>query len=377
MAYAISDLLDVYNLWKSGKNNQISEFSVSFSSSSSSPLIFSGLSSVRDLCGKKVFSSEEIAYIHSLNKGGKLFFEDRFISFISDLRFDHHLSSIFEGNIFFPNQPILKVKGRRLIFPLVKKFMSFYLPRQIAVATFIEKIVTKIHPVPLVVYNSQRSYENCEDLDIRSAFLAGASSTEDFSSSLKYSIPMAAYQLNDAQRIHLNGENPINEIALLPPETDFILSGKVLDETLDGLAFHLKTFKAVCLDMADLEVPKIEIRFHNYQFSEILDKEFKIFRFSSKGLYAGDLLSRDAEMDDKKTIFGKYISSLDKERILFDHDEIAEDTLIDQKRRVVRVMRKLPCKYRFAFNDHSYPISIVKKCRTYESVDSLSKTRPA
>ncbi|MCH9621683.1 MAG: hypothetical protein S4CHLAM20_11080 [Chlamydiia bacterium] len=378
MMYGISELRQVYNQWVDDKDKE-ERFAISFfSPNCKTPFIFSGLDSILEYLNKQIFSDQEIAYLHSLQKeSGKLLFSDQFIKFISQLRFEFKMESILVGSVFFSSQPIIKVSGKLVVLSFLKKVLSYYLPRQIQIATEIEKIVSFAAPCPIIAQNSFRSFESKGELDVRSAFLGGASATEDLFAASKYTIPICFYEDSSLKFLDIAHKNFFCEVSNLKPTDSLILKGVNSLEKLEEIPFERDQLKGICIDLSTMEDRNIEIKYHYYRNQEILDPDFMIYRFSHKGLYIGDLITKDLKKDLRKTLFGKYISTLKKRNILYDIEGMQEDTLFDQKRRVLKNMRLLPCKFRLRDSEHVYPVRFLKKSFSQENSVSLSNTRLA
>jgi hypothetical protein len=376
MMYTISELQQLYDQWISGQTSRKDKFAVSFyGSNHHQPYIFCGLNSLKMYIGKKIFQDKEIAYIHSLQKeGGKLIFCDGFIKFLSELTFDLKIESLSEGSLFFQGQPILKVEGLKCILSFFKGVISYYLPREIFIATEIEKIASFIAPVPVIVQNSFRSLESEGEIDVRSAYIGGAAVTEDLSAAIKFNIPICSHTQTDHSVIDISKTNLVCAISKLGENEPFMISSVLKKDDIEEVMCSMKSFKGAIVDLSKMKTEGLKVRYHQYRHGEILDPDFNIYRFSYKGLYVGDLIAAELELDERKTIFGKYVSLLRKEEIMCDIDDVYEESLDDQKRRVLTNFRRLPCKYRNGESKESYPIRILKKCQPQENSESLSNT---
>jgi len=376
--YGITTLLEAYTFWLHSEAEEKEEFAVSFSTSESiSSMLFVGLPSIKKYVTKKVFRNEEIAYLHSLQKAdGKLLFSDKFIRFISELTFDIQLQAPLEGVIFFSGQPILKVSGNKIALSFYKKIIEYYLPRQISIATETERLAFLIAPAYIVSENSSNSYEVESGLDIRSAFLGGAFATLDLHAAVTYNIPLFYLE----QKMNLKVINVLDK-HLGSYSSNFsgfdenFLKGPITKEVIEESTIGLPIVKGVILDPSLLIRNLLKVSYHYYRNQVVLDSEFQIYRFSHKGLFIGDILTENIFSLDKKSIFGKFHSSLEKQPLLHNVLDLKEESITSIKSRIIKNMRCLPCKYQGKEALKAYPIRIIKEDQSHVKNESLSNTR--
>ena len=376
--YGISELQEVYSLWKSQKTNTKEHFAVSFSAQNRhEALVFVGLESLMKYKGKKIFSDNEVAYLHSLQKdSGKLLFCDKFIRFISTLSYDIEMEAPLEGSIFFPSQPVVKVSGDKLVLLFFKKIITHYLPRQIYIGTEVETIVSLISPGYVVTENSESSFKKESILDSRSGYIAGASATEDLSAAVNYNIPICYH--DDTSNLHIlniDDSGFTKNLVKIDIDENVFIKGNITKEFLQEFTQYGPKLKGVLLNLAILKDDKITPRFHYYRNTEILNPEFRIFRISHKGLFIGDLIAGSDEIEKKHTFFGKYDSQVTKTDILVNVRDYKDEPIDSKRKRLIRNMRGLPCKYRSAHSKMRYPVKLLRKNQKVDSEESFSNTR--
>jgi hypothetical protein len=375
--YGISMLQEVYSLWEKGKVNKIEEFAVSFKSKDrNKPLIFNGISSLRKYLGKAVFSLEEIAYLHSLQKkSGKLLFNEKFINFLSALVFDLKIETPLEGELFFSGEPVMKVSGNEVVLLFFKKLLEHYLPRQIYLTTEVEKIVSTISPAYVITENTFCPYKEELLLDTRSGYLAGACATEDLTSAVNFNIPICFMDKKaKITFLNVNDKNFTKNLSEVSGEEKIFLKGKITKEFIEEFPYYGPKLKGVLLDLSNFNEKAIQVVFHYYRNLEVLSSDFRIFRYFHNGLYFADILSNYEEIEKKKTIFGKYVSSLKRKELLHDICFFEEETTFSIRARVMQNMRLLPCKYRSLEKESFYPVRILRKF-SHNTEESLSNTR--
>ncbi len=101
-------------LWDSGKSEEESVFYLFFRRApfKGSYAIFSGLYPVTKFIEGFQFLQEDIDYLESLknNKGSRIF-KKKFLIYLKNLKLSVNLSSVKEGSIVFPFEPLIRVQG--------------------------------------------------------------------------------------------------------------------------------------------------------------------------------------------------------------------------------------------------------------------------
>jgi len=376
----IIELQEVFSLWKKNEWEKTVHFSISFAAKNQKqPLIFLGSSSIVHYLGKRVFSDEELFYLHGLQGSqGKLIFPDLFIKFLSSLTYDLKIKAPKEGSFFFPNEPIIKVVGKAAVLPFFKKWIQNVLPRQIQVATEVEKLASFIAPGVICIENSFNCGKEHFGGDEKSGYIGGAVATKNLSAAKMYHIPIFFPEEN-APFVFLDNTDPLfnEKLGSIEEGAPLFLKGHVTKELLEKVSFYGKTIKGVLLDLRKVQDGEIASRFHGCKELHILDEEFQIYRFFYKGLALGDVLGTFEEMEKKKTFFGKYWGALNRVELLEDLSFYRDEPLSLIRNRVVKSMQQLPCKYRGEGERSFYPIRILKKKGVQESEESTSKTHCA
>ncbi|MCH9811991.1 hypothetical protein K0U07_04415 [bacterium] len=354
MTYGIPEVQQAYDLWKDGDKNELVSFAVSFSSPSEGlPLIFVGISSIQKNWGKKVFSHKVIAYLHSLLKiDGAFFFPDAFVHDLEELVFEMELKAPLEGSIIFPNQKVVQVTAKAILIPFIKKLFSYYLPRQIAVATEVQKIVNFVSPSFVVTKNLEEYSPNYEHLYTKAAFVGGATACEDLFAASNYHIPLCFHGKDpSATFLDVNEEGFSQKVAMLLPNEEVFFTGGVTLGILEEYSFLLPNLKGVMVDFRKIDVNNVSLSFHDVKDEGIL------YRYSYKGLYCGD-----AYLDSKKDLSQKKsqrpnIGVKRKNLLVRYNGEIDPLTMV--RKRAKDAIRSLPCKYNGSHPKEKYPIAVL------------------
>jgi hypothetical protein len=380
MKYGILEIQEVYSLWKSSGREKKESFAISFSSTiKHAPLIYVGNSSVRKFLDTKIFDDAEIAYLHSLQKkNGTFLFPDAFIKLLSELTFHLDIKSPLEGTVIFPGEPMLKVSGNSLVLPFFKKLLAYYLPGQIQVATEIEKIVSYISPAYLITENPEKITQQDESLNSASAYIGGSIACEDLSAAVAYKIPICFHDVeSDLIFLDVSDKHFNQKVALLQPEDKVFLKGGVTMQLLEDYPYLIPRLKGISISITNLFPSLISMKIHLYKNCDVLDSEFMIYRFSHKGLFIGDILTSDIDIEHRKMVFGKSMITLSYAPLLQSLTADGIETVKQARSRSLKNMRLLPCKHRGDYSKDVYPVRILPKAKIQENIESPSNTKLA
>lgn len=150
--------------------------------------VFAGLHDFLEMLSKFTFDDSDIAY---LKKQG---FKTDFLEYLADFRFSGNILSAREGEIMFPNEPVLQVEGNIIECQLIESML-------LNILNFESLIATKAFRVKLVA-NGRRftdfGMRRAQGLGAihasRAAFIGGASSTSNVMAGKLFGIPVTGTQ---------------------------------------------------------------------------------------------------------------------------------------------------------------------------------------
>jgi len=217
--------------------------------------VFAGLADFLELLGKFTYSKSDI---HYLNEQG---FKPEFLSFLKDFRFAGNIQSVKEGEIVFPNEPILRVDGNIIECQLIESLL-------LNILNFESLIATKAFRIKLVSgknifsdFGLRRAQGFGAIHASRAACIGGASSTSNVLAGKLFGIPVSGTQAHswiqsfdselDAFRSY-SQVHPDNTV-LLVDSYDTLKSGVpnaiIVAREMEEKGQHLK---AIRLDSGDL-----------------------------------------------------------------------------------------------------------------------------
>jgi len=149
-------------------------------------LVSAGLEQVLSYLQQLSFDEESIQYLRSL----KLFEED-FLSYLGQFRFTGDVWAIEEGQIFFPQEPLIRVTAPLIQAQLVETFLLNTLNFQSMVASKTARIILAAEGKSVVDFSPRRDH-GCDAAlkAARASFIAGCIGTSNVLAGQLYSIPV-------------------------------------------------------------------------------------------------------------------------------------------------------------------------------------------
>ncbi|MFC4871598.1 nicotinate phosphoribosyltransferase [Negadavirga shengliensis] len=184
-----------YAYWKSGKAEQEAVFNLFFRKNpfQSGFTVAAGLDYVIDYCRNFQFSDKDLAYLADMNDGnGKPTFEAAFIDYLKDLKFSCDIDAVEEGEVVFPNMPLVRVRGPLIQCQLLETPLLNIINFQTLVATKAARIVLAAKDDPVIEFGLRRAQGIDGALAAsRASYIGGCSSTSNVMAGQLFGIPVA------------------------------------------------------------------------------------------------------------------------------------------------------------------------------------------
>jgi len=133
------------------------------------------------------FSREEIQYLNSTG-----FFQDDFLSYLSELRFSGKIHALPEGTIFFANEPILEVTAPIIEAQLLETFLLNTIGFQTMIASKSARCIHAAAGRALIDFSLRRTQGRDAGLKVaRSTFISGFAATSNVLAGKIYGIPVS------------------------------------------------------------------------------------------------------------------------------------------------------------------------------------------
>lgn len=151
-------------------------------------LVFAGLQDLLHILKNFNYSKENIDF---LRKSG---LKDEFLDYLKDFRFSATIYSMKEGEIVFPNEPIVRIEGNIIEAQLVETLLLNYLNFQSLIATKACRIRSVIGDKEFSDFGLRRAQGLGGVHASRAAVIGGANTTSNVYSAFNYGIPVTGTQ---------------------------------------------------------------------------------------------------------------------------------------------------------------------------------------
>jgi nicotinate phosphoribosyltransferase len=150
-------------------------------------MVFAGLTTLIEKLEQFSFDEEDIDYLRSTG-----LFEEKFLSYLRNFRFNCDIFSIREGEIIFPNEPIVTVSGPIAEAQLIESFLLNTLNFQTLIATKTARIVQSVGGKSILEFGLRRAHGKDGALSAtRAAFIGGCAATSNTLAGKIYNIPVS------------------------------------------------------------------------------------------------------------------------------------------------------------------------------------------
>ena len=150
--------------------------------------VFAGMADFLDLLGEFSFSASDLQYLS--NQG----FKKEFLAFLADFRFTGNISSVKEGELVFPYEPVVKVEGNILECQLIESMLLNILNFESLIATKAYRIKLAAGGRPFSDFGMRRAQGLAAIHASRAAVIGGASLTSNVLAGKIFGIPVAGTQ---------------------------------------------------------------------------------------------------------------------------------------------------------------------------------------
>ena len=193
----LTDLYQItmaYGYWKNGIHDRQATFHLFYRKApfGESAAIVAGTCPALDYLEKLSFNDEELHYLENL-KGvdGTTLFEKAFLDYLKTMEWQLDVEAIPEGNLVFPNEPILRVSGPIIQGQLVETALLNMINFQTLVATKAARICTAAEGDDVMEFGLRRAQGPDGALSAsRAAYLGGCMATSNVLAGFKYGIPV-------------------------------------------------------------------------------------------------------------------------------------------------------------------------------------------
>ncbi|MDO4594238.1 MAG: nicotinate phosphoribosyltransferase [Tissierellia bacterium] len=147
--------------------------------------IFCGLDEIINYINNLHFSDDDIDYFKS-----KEMFSEEFLEYLRNFKFSGDIWSFPEGSVIFPSEPVITVRAPLIEAQILETMILICMNHQSLIATKTNRIVRASEGRSVMEFGARRAQgADASVLGARAAFIAGAPSTSNTLSSMKYGVP--------------------------------------------------------------------------------------------------------------------------------------------------------------------------------------------
>lgn len=262
-------LCDFYELtmmqgyYLNGLENKICYFDIFFRKipDHGSFAIFAGLDDILDFISNLHFSKEDINYLRSQN-----IFKESFLEYLENFKFSGEIYAMQEGEIIFPNEPLMIIKTNAIEAQLLETFFLLSINHQSLIATKANRIVRSAKNLPVLEFGARRAHGSEAALKgARAAIIGGCVASSCTLAGKNYNITTSGTMAHSwIQMFSDEFEAFCRYLELYPKNPILLIDTYHYKQGLNNAIKAFKKFKVrqcgVRIDSGNLEVLSKEIR---------------------------------------------------------------------------------------------------------------------
>jgi nicotinate phosphoribosyltransferase len=209
------------------------------------------------------FTDAQLAELDKLE-----FLDNATRDFLASYRFTGQIDGYPEGELYFPDSPILTVRGTFAETVILETVILSILNHDSAVASAAARMVTAAEGRPIIEMGSRRTHEESAVSAARAAYLAGFHSTSNLEAAARYDVPAGGTSAHAWTLLHVDDAGHSDEKAAFRSQIEAQGVGTtLLVDTFDitaGVANAIEVagtgLGAVRIDSGDLGVLARQVR---------------------------------------------------------------------------------------------------------------------
>ncbi len=195
------------------------------------------------------------------------FLDQATLAYLRDFRFRGDVDGYREGELYFPNSPVLSITGTFAECVLLETLVLSILNHDSAVAAAAARMVTAADGRPLIEMGSRRTHEQAAVAAARACYLAGFAGTSNLEAARRYGVPALGTSAHAFTMLHTTADGPDERAAFraqvdaLGVDTTLLVDTyDVHDGVANAIAVAGPGLGAVRIDSGDLGVLARQVR---------------------------------------------------------------------------------------------------------------------
>jgi nicotinate phosphoribosyltransferase len=266
------ELTMAYSYWKSGTADKEAVFNLSFRSNpfKGGFAIACGLSHFIQYIENVSFSESDIAYLSTLNgSDGQPLFENAFLEYLHNLKFDCDIDAVAEGSVVFAHEPIVRIKGPIIPCQILETALLNIVNFQTLVATKAARLRLAAGDKAILEFGLRRAQGADGGISATwASYIGGCDGTSNVLAGKLYGIPVKGTHAHSWVMSYDDELESFYAYAAAMPNNSIFLVDTY--DTLDGVKNAIKAgqwlkenghkFQGIRLDSGDFAYLSIEAR---------------------------------------------------------------------------------------------------------------------
>ncbi|WP_457641676.1 nicotinate phosphoribosyltransferase [Persephonella sp.] len=200
------------------------------------------------------FTNDDIEFLRSTGK-----FEEEFLQYLKNFRFTGNVYAIDEGEIIFPNEPVVQIEAPLIEAQIIETFLINSLQLPILVATKAMRCYSVAKGTVLVDFGLRRAHGTDAGMKAaRASYIGGFTGTSNVLAGKEYGIPIFGTMAHSFVLAYGDEEKAFQAFAKVYPDNAVLLVDTF--NTIEGIKkavqamkkLNMKSFKGIRLDSGDL-----------------------------------------------------------------------------------------------------------------------------
>jgi nicotinate phosphoribosyltransferase len=182
--------------------------------------------------------------------------DDLTVDFLGDYRFRGDVDGYGEGELFFPQSPLLTVTGTFAECVVLETLVLSVLNHDSAVASAAARMVSAAQGRPIIEMGSRRTHEQAAIAAARAAYLAGFATTSNLAASQQFGLPTAGTAAHAFTLLHDDELSAFRaQVDALGPSTTLLVDTYDITRGIENaVAAAGPSLGAIRIDSGDLSV---------------------------------------------------------------------------------------------------------------------------
>ncbi|MET0448572.1 MAG: nicotinate phosphoribosyltransferase [Aeromicrobium sp.] len=190
--------------------------------------VVAGIGRVLDALEDFRFDEDDIAWLREAEV-----VDDDTLQWLADYRFSGSIWGYPDGEVFFPQSPVLVVEGTFAECVILETLLLSILNHDSAIATAASRMITAAGDRPCIEMGSRRTHESSAVAAARSAYIAGFAATSNLEAGRTYGIPTTGTSAHSFTLLHDSERDAFEaQIASLGPGTTLLVDTYDIPEAI-------------------------------------------------------------------------------------------------------------------------------------------------